>query len=112
MKGTPPLAPQRLVVAHQVEFPAGLPTLIGAGAGAAGMISNERLGRVVEAAIGPGALAQMISGCIMADRQARKSAYYSLWRQERRRVSAKCDFALVMGRYLELIENCYEQQKN
>ncbi len=86
----------------------GLPTVIGAGAGAAGMISNERLGRVVEATIEPVGLAQKINECIIADQQARKSAHLSLWQQERRRISAQCDSALVMDRYLELIENYHE----
>ncbi|MBF0381066.1 MAG: glycosyltransferase family 4 protein [Magnetococcales bacterium] len=82
----------------------GLPTLIGRGAGSAGLISNSTLGEVVEESVTPDKLAQMINVCLNRDYNNNSKQDINNIKQQRRNLSAKCDLTTVMDQYLELIE--------
>ncbi|MBF0194749.1 MAG: glycosyltransferase family 4 protein [Magnetococcales bacterium] len=80
----------------------GLPTLIGEGAGSAGLLTGNKLGQVVGEHIEPDKLAMMINECINIDTDKNQSQ--NMIKQERRKLSAQCDLKTVMNQYLELVE--------
>jgi len=91
-----------VVAAESLWF--GLPTLVGSEVGAAGLVSDERLGRILSDATEPHEIAKVIQESIAFDQQAKDKGEFAALQKARRASSTQCDSTLVMSRYLALIE--------
>lgn len=82
----------------------GLPVVVGRGAGAAGFVEENRVGRTIEVPADAEKLAELIEDSLVAELELCRTGGIDAERRRRRTVAEKCSEAVVMERYLKLID--------
>jgi glycosyltransferase involved in cell wall biosynthesis len=83
---------------------AGLPVVVGRGAGAAGFVELEGAGRTVDVPADPEELASVIDEVYSMEQRMRSSGALAAERIRRREIAMKCSEGVVMERFLSLVD--------